>query len=210
MQMFYFLNTCRLSIIFLLSSKRDDFSRLRIFNVIGSFLQQNFLRRVKSKMDTSFVANVHEVVFATFLATYCSPALNLLISKFFKAHMAIYREGNVSYNTVMIVNTILMDFFVKYQRMFSRNIGMEFVEHVLSRLIGYEGFWQLINHLNIHIFYLTYRPQILVILSDALLGTYGSRNFNRISNKIPPYCIGEVECEEFRTNRSKFISFDTF
>jgi hypothetical protein len=161
-------------------------------------------------MDTSFVANVHEVVFATFLATYCSPALNLLISKFFKAHMAIYREGNVSYNTVMIVNTILMDFFVKYQRMFSRNIGMEFVEHVLSRLIGYEGFWQLINHLNIHIFYLTYRPQILVILSDALLGTYGSRNFNRISNKIPPYCIGEVECEEFRTNRSKFIFFDTF
>ncbi len=64
-------------------------------------------------MDTSFVANVHELVFATFLATYCSPALNLLISKFFKAHMAIYREGNVSYNTVMIVNTILMDFFVK-------------------------------------------------------------------------------------------------
>jgi hypothetical protein len=156
-------------------------------------------------MDTSFVANVHEVVFATFLATYCSPALNVLISKFFKAHMAIYREGNVSYNTVMVVNTILMDFFVKYQRMFSRNIGMEFVEHVLSRLIGYEGFWQLVNRLNIHIFYLTYRPQILVILSDALIGTYGSRNFNRISTKIPPYCIGEVECEEFRTNRSEFI-----
>ncbi len=118
--------------------------------------------------------------------------------------------NNVSYNTVMVVNTILMDFFVKHQRMFSRNIGMEFVEHVLSRLIGYEGFWQLINRLNIHIFYLTYRPQILVILSDALLGTYGSRNFNRISSKIPPYCIGEVECEEFRTNRSKFISLDTF
>ena len=162
------------------------------------------------EMDTSFVANVHEVVFATFLATYCSPALNILISKFFKAHMAIYREGNVSYNTVMVVNTILMDFFVKHQRMFSRNIGMEFVEHVLSRLIGYEGFWQLVNRLNVHIFYLTYRPQILVILSDALLGTYGSRNFNRISSKIPPYCIGEVECEEFRTNRSKFISLDTF
>jgi hypothetical protein len=151
-------------------------------------------------MDTSFVANVHEVVFATFLATYCSPALNLLISKFFKAHMAIYREGNMSYNTVMIVNTILMDFFVKYQRMFSRNIGMEFVEFVLARLVGYEGFWQLINCLNIHIFYLTYRPQILVILSDALLGTYGSHNFNRISTKIPPYCIGEVECEEFCAN----------
>jgi len=45
--MFYFLNTCRLPIIFLLSSKRDDFSRLRIFDVIGSFLQQNFLRKVK-------------------------------------------------------------------------------------------------------------------------------------------------------------------
>jgi hypothetical protein len=170
------------------------------------------LKEVKKnqEMDTSFVANVHEVVFATFLATYCSPALNILISKFFKAHMAIYREGNVSYNTVMVVNTILMDFFVKHQRMFSRNIGMEFVEHVLSRLIGYEGFWQLVNRLNIHIFYLTYRPQILVILSDALLGTYGSRNFNRISSKIPPYCIGEAECEEFRTNRSKFISLDTF
>ena len=113
--MFYFLNTCRLSIVFLLSSKRDDFSRLRIFNVIGSFLQHKLFEESKKnlKMDTSFVANVHEVVFATFLATYCSPALNLLISKFFKAHMAIYREGNVSYNTVMIVNTILMDFFVK-------------------------------------------------------------------------------------------------
>jgi hypothetical protein len=107
-------------------------------------------------METSFVANGHEVVFATLLATCSSPSLNLLISKFFKAHMAISREGNVSYNTVMIVNTILLDFFVKHQRMLNRNIGFKFVDFVLSRLVGYEGFWQLVNCLNIHMFYLTY------------------------------------------------------
>ena len=155
-------------------------------------------------METNFVTNVHEVVYAGFLAKNCPANEVRILSKFYKVSLIVFKAGNVSYNAVMAANTIITDFFVSNHRLFAREIALEFVENVMTLLFSYDGFWDFVNRLNIHFFYLTYRSQILQILSYHMSLTYGSEHFTQVYRRLPPYVFG---AEDFSQERGKSSNF---
>jgi hypothetical protein len=153
-------------------------------------------------METNFVTNVHEVVYAGFLAKDCPANEVRILTKFYKVSFIVFKAGNVSYNAVMVANTIITDFFVSNHRLFAREIALEFVENIMTLLFSYDGFWDFLNRLNIHFFYLSYRPQILQILSYHLSLTYGSEQFTQVYRRLPPYVFG---AEDFSEERGKSL-----
>jgi hypothetical protein len=155
-------------------------------------------------METNFVTNVHEVVYAGFLAKDCLVNEVRILSKFYKVSLIVFKAGNVSYNAVMAANTIITDFFVSNHRLFAREIALEFVENIMTLLFSYDGFWDFVNRLNIHFFYLTYRSQILQILSYHMSLTYGSEHFTQVYRRLPPYVFG---AEDFSQERGKSSNF---
>ena len=151
-------------------------------------------------METNFVTNVHEVVYASFLAKDCPANEVRILSKFYKVAFVVFKAGNVSYNAVMAANTIVTDFFVSNHRLFAREMALEFVENILTLLFSYDGFWDFANRLNIHFFYLSYRPQILQILNYHLSTTYGNEHILQVYRRLPPYVSG---AEDYSQERGK-------
>ncbi len=47
-------------------------------------------------------------------------------------------------------------------------MALEFVVNVLTLLNSYDGFWDFMNRLHVHLFYLTYRNQMLQILCSYM------------------------------------------
>ena len=156
-------------------------------------VKKNFstLFLILQKMENTFITNVHELAYAGFFAQECPAAELRIISKFFKASMVVYKAGNVSYNAVMMANTIITDFFVKYHKLFARGISLEFVDSILTILFCYDGFWDILNRINVHLFYLTYRHQILTILSNRMATMYGAQIFKQIFDRLPFFNLGE-------------------
>ncbi len=144
-------------------------------------------------METNFVTNVHEVVYASFLSKDCPVNEVRILSKFYKVSLVVFKAGNVSYNAIMMANTIITDFFVSNHRLFAREMALEFVENILTLLYSYDGFWDFVNRLNVHFFYLTYWSQILQILSYHMSLTFGSEQFLQTYWRLPPYVIGEED-----------------
>jgi len=142
-------------------------------------------------MENTFITNVHELAYAGFFAQECPAAELRVISKFFKASMVVYKAGNVSYNAVMMANTVITDFFVKHHKLFARGISLEFVDSILTILFCYDGFWDILNRINVHLFYLTYRHQILTILSNRMATMYGAQIFKQIFDRLPFFNLGE-------------------
>ena len=105
--------------------------------------------------------------------------------------MVVYKAGNVSYNAVMMANTVITDFFVKHHKLFARGISLEFVDSILTILFCYDGFWDILNRINVHLFYLTYRHQILTILSNRMATMYGAQIFKQIFDRLPFFNLGE-------------------
>jgi len=157
-------------------------------------------------METNFVTNVHEVVYASFLSKDCPTNEVRILTKFYKVSFVVFKAGNVSYNAIMAANTIITDFFVSHHRLFAREIALEFVENILTLLFSYDGFWDFVNRLNIHFFYLSYRPQILQILSYHMSLTYGSEHYLEVYRHLPPYVSG---AEDFSRERGNFSCFVT-
>ena len=157
-------------------------------------------------METNFVTNVHEVVYASFLSKDCPTNEVRILTRFYKVSFVVFKAGNVSYNAIMAANTIITDFFVSHHRLFAREIALEFVENILTLLFSYDGFWDFVNRLNIHFFYLSYRPQILQILSYHMSLTYGSEHYLEVYRLLPPYVSG---AEDFSRERGKFFCFVT-
>jgi hypothetical protein len=155
-------------------------------------------------METNFVTNVHEVAYAGFLAKDCPANEVRILTKFYKVSFVVFKAGNVSYNAVMAANTIITDFLVSNHRFFAQEIALEFVENIMTLLFSYDGFWDFLNCLNIHIFYLTYRSQILQILSYHMSLTYGSEHFTQVYRRLPPYVSG---AEDFSQERGKSPDF---
>jgi hypothetical protein len=153
-------------------------------------------------METNFVTNVHEVVYASFLSKDCPVNEVRILSKFYKVSFVVFKAGNVSYNAVMVANTIITDFFVSNHRLFAREIALEFVEDIMTRLFSYDGFWDFVNRLNIHFFYLSYRSQILQILSYHMSLAYGSEHFLQVYRRLPPYVSG---AEDYSQERGKIF-----
>ena len=91
-------------------------------------------------METNFVTNVHEVVYASFLAKDCPANEVRILSKFYKVAFVVFKAGNVSYNAVMAANTIVTDFFVSNHRLFAREMALEFVENILTLLLAMMDF----------------------------------------------------------------------
>ena len=155
-------------------------------------------------METNFVTNVHEVVYASFLSKDCPTNEVRVLTRFYKVSFVVFKAGNVSYNAIMTANTIITDFFVSHHRLFAREIALEFVENIMTLLFSYDGFWDFVNRLNIHFFYLTYRSQILQILSYHMSLTYGSEHFTQVYRRLPPYVFG---AEDFSQERGKSSNF---
>jgi hypothetical protein len=156
-------------------------------------------------METNFVTNVHEVVYAGFLAKDCPANEVRILSKFYKVSFVVFKAGNVSYNAVMAANTIITDFFVSNHRLFAREMALEFVENILTLLFSYDGFWDFVNRLNIHFFYLSYRSQILQVLNYHLSSTFGNESFLQVYRRLPPYVFGAEDYSQERGE--KFSQF---
>jgi len=151
-------------------------------------------------METNFVTNVHELVYASFLSKECPVNEVRILSKFYKVSLVVFKAGNVSYNATMMANTIITDFFVRNHRFFAREIGLEFVANILTLLYSYDGFWDLINRLNIHLFYLSYRSQILQILIYHMAMILGSESYHQVFSRLPPFVSGAEDFSEERGN----------
>ena len=151
-------------------------------------------------METNFVTNVHELVYASFLSKECPVNEVRILSKFYKVSLVVFKAGNVSYNATMMANTIVTDFFVRHHRFFAREIGLEFVANILTLLYSYDGFWDLINRLNVHLFYLSYRSQILQILIYHMAMILGSESYHQVFSHLPPFVSGAEDFSEERGN----------
>jgi hypothetical protein len=153
-------------------------------------------------METNFVTNIHETVYASFLSKDCPANEDRILTKFYKVFLVVFKAGNVSYNATMMANTIITDFFVRNHRLFAREIGLEFVENVLTLLYSYDGFWNFVNRFNVHFFYLTYRNQILQNLDYHMAMLYGGKPFLQTYRNLPPYVLGS---KDFSKERGEFF-----
>jgi hypothetical protein len=150
-------------------------------------------------MENALVSNVHELAYANFLSS--NPAnITRILTKFYQVSMVVYRAGNISYNASMMANTVITDLVVQFVHLFAREMCLEFVEYVMTLLYGSDGFWDFINRLNVHLFYLTYRGQMMEALSLKMASMYGS-NFINLVREVPPIRDGDTP-----TTRGKFFS----
>jgi hypothetical protein len=130
-------------------------------------------------MENSLVSNVHELAYANFLSS--NPTnITRILTRFYQVSMVVYRARNISYNASMMANTIITDFVSQHIRLFAREMCLEFVEYVMPLLYCSDGFWDFINRLNVHLFYLTYRGQIMEALSLMMASMHGSNFVNLV------------------------------
>lgn len=141
-------------------------------------------------MENALVSNVHELAYANFLSSN-SANITRILTKFYQVSMVVYRAGNISYNASMMANTVITDLVVQFVHLFAREMCLEFVEYVMTLLYCSDGFWDFINRLNVHLFYLTYRGQMMEALSLKMASMYGS-NFVNLVREVPPIRDGDT------------------
>jgi len=141
-------------------------------------------------MENALISNVHELAYANFLSS--NPVnITRILTKFYQVSMVVYRAGNISYNASMMANTVITDLVVQFVHLFAREMCLEFVEYVMTLLYCSDGFWDFINRLNVHLFYLTYRGQMMEALSLKMASMYGS-NFVNLVREVPPIRDGDT------------------
>jgi hypothetical protein len=141
-------------------------------------------------MENALVSNVHEIAYAKFLSS--NPAnITRILTKFYQVSMVVYRAGHISYNASMMANTVITDLVSQFVHLFAREMCLEFVEYVMTLLYCSDGFWDFINRLNVHLFYLTYRGQMMEILSLKMASMYGL-NFVNLVREVPPIRDGDT------------------
>ena len=113
-------------------------------------------------MEANFPAlNIHELVFESFFTQECPAFLADKLANLFRVAFMVFYSGNVHYNAVLISNTLMLDLFMKNHRLFARGLGFEFLDKVLIRLLSSIRYWDFLNLLNIHLFYLSHRPKMV-------------------------------------------------
>jgi len=141
-------------------------------------------------MENALISNVHELAYANFLSS--NPVnITRILTKFYQVSMVVYRAGNISYNASMMANTVITDFVSQFVHLFAREMCLEFIEYVMTLLYCSDGFWDFINRLNVHLFYLTYRGQMMEALSLKMASMYGS-NFVNLVREVPPIRDGDT------------------
>jgi hypothetical protein len=65
-------------------------------------------------------------------------------------------------------------------------------------------YWDFMNTLNIHLFYLSHRPKMVDVFHHHLARMYGSFVFNLIYCRLPSSIAGR---EDFSTERGTFLFF---
>jgi len=155
-------------------------------------------------METNFPAlNIHDLVFNSYLTQECPVFLADKLTNLFRIAFMVFYAGNVHYNAVLVSNTLMLDFFMKNHRLFARGLGLEFVDKILVRLLSSIRYWDFMNTLNIHLFYLSHRPKMVDVLHHHLARMYGSFVFNLIYCRLPSSIAGR---EDFSTERGTFCS----
>ena len=156
-------------------------------------------------METNFPAlNIHDLVFNSYLTQECPVFLADKLTNLFRIAFMVFYAGNVHYNAVLVSNTLMLDFFIKNHRLFARGLGLEFVDKILVRLLSSIRYWDFMNTLNIHLFYLSHRPKMVDVLHHHLARMYGSFVFNLIYCRLPSSIAGR---EDFSTERGTFLFF---
>ena len=156
-------------------------------------------------METNFPAlNIHDLVFNSYLTQECPVFLADKLTNLFRIAFMVFYAGNVHYNAVLVSNTLMLDFFMKNHRLFARGLGLEFVDKILVRLLSSIRYWDFMNTLNIHLFYLSHRPKMVDVLHHHLARMYGSFVFNLIYCRLPSSIAGR---EDFSTERGTFLFF---
>jgi len=166
---------------------------------LSSRLQSDSTPQTKSrffgkKMDASCPQmNIHEVLFYSFINKECPTFMADKLIMLFRVAMMVFRNGNVSYNAVMICNTLMVDFFCRNHRILARGLGLEFIDNVLFRLIRNEGFWHFLNAGNVHLFYLDYRTKMMNLICHQLAKMYGHEHFHNIFRNLSPGMRGRQD-----------------
>ncbi len=141
--------------------------------------------------------NIHEVLFYSFINKECPMFMADKLIMLFRVAMMVFRNGNVSYNAVMICNTLMVDFFCRNHRILARGLGLEFIDNVLFRLIKNEGFWHFLNAGNVHLFYLDYRTKMMNLICHQLAKMYGHEHFHNIFRNLSPGMRGREDLGRF-------------
>jgi len=146
-------------------------------------------------MDASIPAfmDVHENVFNAYLTRECPMFLADMLVRFFRISMMVFHHGGVNYNAVMIANTIAVDFFQRNHRFLARHLCLEFVYTVLHPLYSNPKFWDLLNKVNVHYFYLTMRSQMADVFCFRMGVAYGSQLLGSLHNRLSPVVFGHRE-----------------
>ena len=182
-----------LTFVFLNFAKILSFSSLRDLTLSTPQTKSRFSEKIK-KMDASCPQmNIHETLFYSFITKECPTFMADKLIMLFRVAMMVFRNGNVSYNAVMICNTLMVDFFCRNHRILARGLGLEFIDNVLFRLIRNEGFWHFLNAGNVHLFYLDYRTKMMNLICHQLAKMYGHEHFHNIFRNLSPGMRGRQD-----------------
>jgi hypothetical protein len=111
----------------------------------------------------------------------------------FRVIMMVFNAGNVNYNSLMMSNTLMVDFFMRNHRLLARGLSFEFVDKILFRLIHNDRYWYFLNSLNSHLFYLNYRTKMMNVICHQMAKVYGTETFGAVFNRISPGVRGREE-----------------
>jgi hypothetical protein len=146
-------------------------------------------------MDVSIPAlmDIHEKVYNSYLTRECTMFLADMLVQFFPISMMVFHNSSITYNAVMMANTIAADFFQWNHRFLSRRLCLEFVYSVLHPLYSKPKFWDLMNKTKVHYFYLSLRPQIVDIFCFRMGVIYGTDLLRPLYSWLSPSVLGHRE-----------------
>jgi hypothetical protein len=148
--------------------------------------------------------NLHSRILSIYLDHGASPLWKALFFCALQASSVAFGSHFCNYDAMFFANCLWVDFLLMFQRFFTRNICSNFYETIVVNLQNNPRFWNLLNRVSTHSFYLALRHQMLYCLNQSFMRCYRHPGLNLIEahDNLPIWGPGEPY-DAFQATRGK-------